>query len=186
MALKALNIIKEEIARAKANTPFARHALLDAIGATLTERIEKECIEQPEPDSDVDVVDCGEFTVEVERDPEAMRDHMRKGGDPATFGTPASPKCTWCKTGDAVDTFWVQEPGEFRNSKEDLCEVCAGSLPQEGIRVEVVTKGPVEHCRFCGEIREHCHGGGGPDGMEAHDFTPLSPEEIHPLDDVPF
>lgn len=144
MALKALSIIHQEFARARANTPYVRHALLVAIEQTITERIEKECIEQ------------------------------------------GSPKCTWCKTGDAVDTFWVQELGEFRDSKEDLCEQCAGSLPGEGIRVEAVVKEIQAHCRFCGEVREGCHGGGGPDGMEAHDFTPPTPEEIHPLDDVPF
>ncbi len=48
MALKALSIIKEEIARAKDSTPFVRHALLDALEATITERIGKECKETPD------------------------------------------------------------------------------------------------------------------------------------------
>jgi len=195
MALKALSIIEKEFADARtvlneANVSDSLKALFDTVRKHIIYRIEKECIEQPEMDDDVDVVDCGEFTVEVEvdRDLKAeLRDHMRKGGDPATFGTPASPKCTWCKTEDAVDSFWVQEPGEFRNSKEDLCEVCAGSLPEDGIRVEVVQTEPQVHCRFCGLIEEHCHGGNErEDGEQAHDFTPLTPEEIHPLDDVPF
>lgn len=30
---------------------------------------------------------------------------------------------------------------------------------------------PDECCCFCGESEEGCHGGGGPDGIEAHDFT---------------
>ena len=48
MALKALTIVQEEIARAKENTPYARHALLDALRETITERIMEECVEQPE------------------------------------------------------------------------------------------------------------------------------------------
>ncbi len=44
MVLKFLKIIKEEIARAKDNTPFVRHALLDALEVTITERVCDECI----------------------------------------------------------------------------------------------------------------------------------------------
>jgi hypothetical protein len=209
MALTALNIIKEEIARAKENTPYVRHALLEALEVTITQRIENECLDQPEPEDsnidravnylrgvhvmdDVDVMDDGEFSVEVEVCDEAqMRDHMRRGGDPADLFNDAIKKlvrCTWCKKEDseAVAEFWVQEPGEFRNSKEALCEGCADSLIEDGIRVEAVIKGPQEHCRFCGSTRDDCHGGGFTDGIEAHDFTAHDVISNMDEEDVPF
>jgi hypothetical protein len=208
MALTALSIIKEEIARAKANTPFVRHALLDALEATITERVENECLDQPEPEDsnidravnvlrgvhvmdDVDVVDCGEFSVEVEVDEgdvEAqMRDHMRRGGDPADLNPP---RCTWCKAVDAeaVDEFWVREVGEFRDSKEALCDSCIEQMVEDGIRLEAVKKGPEIYCRFCGFNRENCTGGGGPDGIEAHDFSAPTGDVIADMSekDIPF
>ncbi len=144
MALKTLIIVKEEfdrmIAQHDSNGSPRLATIFREMKVTLVERIEKECIEQRESDDDIDVVDLGEFTVEVERDPKAlMRDHMRKGGDPATFATPTTPRCTWCKEVDAeaVNAFWVQEPGEFRDSKEALCEPCLNRMRKDGIQVEV-------------------------------------------------
>lgn len=211
MALTALNIIKEEIARAKENTPYVRHALLEALEVTITQRIENECLDQPEPEDsnidravnylrgiavmdDIDVMDDGEFSVEVDVEPvdleDQMRDHMRKGGDPADLDSTIKKlvRCTWCKREDseAVAEFWVQEPGEFRDSKEALCEGCADSLIKDGIRVKHVKMGPEEHCRFCGRNRENCHGGGFEDGTEAHDFTAHDVISNMDEEDVPF
>lgn len=47
MSLQAINIIKEEITRAKKNTPYVRHALLEALQFAIVARVVKECIEQP-------------------------------------------------------------------------------------------------------------------------------------------
>jgi len=167
MALQALKIVEDEIARCRRTledgTPAPAFSAagvndrLDSLEARIRDRIEKECIEQPEP-SGLD---------------EAIKELVR---------------CTWCKGEDseAVAEFWVQEPGEFRDSKEALCEGCANSLPEDGIRVEIVKPGPQEYCRFCGMNRENCHGGGGPDGIEAHDFAARDVISNMDEEDVPF
>ena len=105
MGLKALRIVQEEYQNFLDGIVTASPSMLlrvEALRDRIVERVEQEC---------------------VEVDPKALlRDHMRKGGDPATFELPVKPKCTWCNCGaDAVDDFWVQEIGEFRDSKESLC-----------------------------------------------------------------
>ena len=204
MALQALTIIEEEFTKERdhqlRNAKPAMACLLDALKVTLVSRIENECIEQPEAEEEnidravnflrgVDVMDDGEFSVEVEPcDEDQMRDHMRRGGDPADL---APPRCTWCKhvEAQAVDTFWVREPGEMRESKEALCDSCLEGMIEDGIRVEAVKKGPEKYCRWCGFNRENCNGSGGPDGIEAHDFLERVIDDVvsnMDEEDVPF
>ncbi|KKK74478.1 hypothetical protein LCGC14_2883400, partial [marine sediment metagenome] len=101
MSLQVLRIIREEIARAKENTPYARHALLEALGLTISERVEKECIE----------IDAKAL----------LRDHMRKGGDPATFELPGE---------------GLPEPERCLQRAGDIVPGLGGPLPDE----------PVERC----------------------------------------
>lgn len=62
MILRALEIVKEEITRAKESTPRVRHPLLDALEEVIVGRIGDECVEVPKlrtppevlpPDDDV-------------------------------------------------------------------------------------------------------------------------------------
>jgi hypothetical protein len=206
MALQALNIIKEEFANAR-NDAGMLDIPLRLLQRRIVERIENECLDQPEPEEsnidravnylrgvhvmdDVDVMDDGEFSVEVEEcDEDQMRDHMRRGGDPADLVKP--PRCTWCKAVDAeaVDTFWVREVGEMRESKEALCDSCMEQMVEDGIQIEAVKKGPEKYCRWCGFNRENCSGGGGPDGIEAHDFLERVIDDVvagMSEEDIPF
>jgi hypothetical protein len=87
---------------------------------------------------------------------------------------------------EVVDTFWVREPGEFRDSKEALCDSCLAQMIDDGIQVEAVKKGPESYCRFCGCNRENCSGGGFHDGIEAHDFTARPIIDPKAEEDIPF
>lgn len=49
MALRALKIVKEEIARAIAVTRPDKRVLLETVGEVIEERIQKECIDQHDP-----------------------------------------------------------------------------------------------------------------------------------------
>lgn len=49
MSLQAIDIIKEEITRAKENTPYVRHTLLEALQFAIVARVVKECVEQDIP-----------------------------------------------------------------------------------------------------------------------------------------
>ena len=69
MSLRALKIVKEEIARAIAATGSKR-LILEAVGAMIEHRIAKECIEQPEPEESAVKFGfccqtCGEGTVQL-------------------------------------------------------------------------------------------------------------------------
>ena len=107
MALQALKIVQEEIARTRANwdgrviPPDA----LDGLEARIQDRIEKECIEIP-----VDAVQ--------------------------------SERCTFCRTGNAVEEYWVRELGDLRDSKEFLCRQCIENLPERKTSLVRCTSGP--------------------------------------------
>ena len=160
MSLQALRIIREEIARAKESTPYARHALLEAVGQTIAERIETECIEV---------------------DPKALlRDHMRKGGDPATFelpgeGLPEPERCLQrageedepaerCLLDPSHEGPCNSDPSRIMvadcNDCRELTVPCHRHTPNND---------PI--CRFCGSIEPKCTGSGFEDGIEAHDFS---------------
>jgi hypothetical protein len=70
-------------------------------------------------------------------------------------------KCAWCKTKEAIDTFWIREVGEFRDSKTALCVDCRDQFRRDGNQAvpddEVAYQGKtykIKPCRRCEKVYE--------------------------------
>lgn len=141
MPLRALRIVQEEFADTLSKTheivlntsEGASNAsrLLDPLLKRIRDRIEAECLDQPDDEHEI------------------------------------VPACIFCgRTEKGCNTF--------------VSEVDVD--PDAAVRSSETTGRPV--CVFCMRTKEGCHGGGGPDGDPAHDFTASNEQAEAPDTDV--